>query len=114
MKDLPWSDDVLKLLSVRWSLGYSDSGDIAAEPTALAVLALVAHQRWLGARSLAGALASMQQSTGAVGVRPGEGLPGWTTGLAVSAWCAADKEGFHQHISRGAQWLVVRPQSDGW
>ncbi len=102
-----WITAILDSLSTSTPIGYTATGSAAAEPTALAVLALAAHERVDVARELAGVLTSMQQSTGAVGIRSGEPGPGWPTSLAVTAWTAADRDKFDEQIARGVGWLLA-------
>jgi hypothetical protein len=104
---MTWFDETLDELARQPAIGYLAGGKTAAEPTALAALALVAHSRWSDAQKLTARLADMQQSSGAVAVRPGEDWPGWPTSLAICAWTATDRAQFRDPIDRGATWLLA-------
>src|SRR5438067_979447 len=89
------------------SIGYQPDGHAGGEPTALAALAFVAHQRLEAAHAASDALAAMQQANGEVSVRTGEQSPGWPTSLAVSAWCAADRAKYANQIAKAIAWLLA-------
>jgi hypothetical protein len=81
-----WVDPILDELARSPGVAYLPGGTTAAEPTALAALAFLAHGRHGSAQAAANELAAMQQASGEVGVRSGENSPGWPTSLAVVAW----------------------------
>jgi hypothetical protein len=115
-----WLDQTLDDLArsaKSGAIGYMPGGQAAAEPTALATLAFVVHARRDATRQAADALATMQQPSGEVAVRAGEGSPGWTTSLAVLAWSATDQAAFQGRITPAVDWLLANrgqsvPQSD--
>jgi hypothetical protein len=88
---MTWLDQTLDELAALHAIGYLPGGAAAAEPTALACLAFVAHGRLDQARKTAAALVAMQQPNGEVAVRAGEQSPGWPTSLAISAWCSFEQ-----------------------
>jgi hypothetical protein len=102
-----WLDQTLDELKRQPGIGYKVGDAPAAEPTALAVLALAGHGRVEAARKAADALASMQQTNGEVAVRAGEQWPGWPTSLAVCAWCAIDRSGYQHRIDLAIRWLLA-------
>jgi len=111
---MTWLTATLDRLKEQPAIGYLPGGSVAAEPTAIAALALVAHGAAEAARQACTALASMQQTSGEVSVRPGEQSPGWPTSLAIVAWCAAQKAAdasskrvFQSNIDRAAAWLLA-------
>jgi len=81
--------------------GYHPGGAPFAEPTALATLALVAHQRPPASRHLA----SIQQTDGAVGLSAKLAFPRWPTPLAILAWLA--DEGEPERIARACDYLLT-------
>jgi hypothetical protein len=81
-----WIDTTLDALAQQPAIGYLAGGAPAAEPTAVAALALAAHGRSEAAQQAAVALSKMQGESGAVGILAGEDSPGWPTGLAIVAW----------------------------
>jgi hypothetical protein len=103
---LNWSDQVLDDLARQPAIGYTAGSAPAAEPTALAALALAQHGRHDAARKAAEALAKLQQTSGEVGVRADE-TPGWPTSLAVIAWCAVDRNSFRGRTDRAVTWLLA-------
>src|SRR5688572_31449118 len=84
----PWLEPVLDALAAQPAIGYLPGAGVAAEPTAIATLALAVHGRGDAARKAADALVPMQNESGAVGIRSGESAPGWPTSLAIIAWQA--------------------------
>jgi hypothetical protein len=71
--------------------GYHAGAMSAAEPTALAALALLAHGREEAAKPLLGDLLALQTDDRCVGITPAQQQPGWATPLAVLAWRAAQQ-----------------------
>lgn len=87
---------------------YRKGGGPFVEPTALAILALSAHntsddEARTARLSAGGWLASLQQADGALGLSSELTGPHWTTALAILAWCAC--EDFAPQIDRAAGWL---------
>jgi hypothetical protein len=100
-----WLDPAFDKLTQEPVLGYLPGGAPAAEPTALAALALAAGGRVEAARRSAEGLATMQQPGGQVAIRAGEDSPGWPTSLAIVAWTAV---GFARDpIERAVAWLLA-------
>jgi hypothetical protein len=106
---MSWQDDAIDALKRVWPCGYSASGPAAAEPTALAAIALCGaglseaarpHLRWLaenqsGTSGCVPPLATLQ-------------WPGWPTPLALLAATAfsnhAQRTGIR--IDQAKQWLL--------
>jgi hypothetical protein len=86
--------------------GYAAYGAWAAEPTALAVLALQAHQEPTAAHRFADQLATAQLSNGVVTTTGEKDSPAWTTSLAILAWLAAEEQKFQTHITRAIEWSL--------
>jgi hypothetical protein len=99
-----------KPLAMLPSIGYLADGPPAAEPTALAVIALAAsgeiesaerHVRWL---------VMCQSQDGSVGVFADQGGPAWCTGLAAMAWSiwsqAAGTDELRPHIDAATRWIL--------
>lgn len=86
---MAWFDEILDSLagSERW--GYRSGDAPAAEPTALAALALLGHGRTDSAIKPLEALLKMQDGTGAVGIYQGAADPHWGTAYAIIAWSVA-------------------------
>ncbi len=90
--------------------GYHPGGIESSEPTALAVLALSAHEEHaaLCARGLSW-LASIQNDDGGVPVVPAVRAPCWPTGLCLLAWVKSQTPagGAHDVPTRSAtSWLL--------
>lgn len=104
------SHELLDRLSALAVGGYGEHDPPAAEPTALAAIALAAGGRCEPAREAAEWLVAMQRSDGSVGVRPDEEEPKWPTSLAISAWKAVDqadrRERFADPRRRAVRWLL--------
>jgi len=76
----------LEVLATSSSWGYQLDGASAAEPAALACLALACHGRHEMARLPAQWLVDIQASDGSVGVNATQSAPAWPTSLAILAW----------------------------
>jgi hypothetical protein len=97
----------LQRLSRQPVCGYRDEKTPAAEPPALAGLALHAQGQVEPARQAAQFLADMQNQDGSVGVRPGEPSPLWPTSLALLLWRAcSDAETWQQHAAAAITWTL--------
>jgi hypothetical protein len=103
----PWLEQVLDALAAQPAIGYLPGAGVAAEPTAIATLALAAHGRGDAARKAADALVPMQNESGAVGIRSGEQSPGWPSSLAIVAWQTVDGRFFRDRIDRAVGWLLT-------
>jgi hypothetical protein len=103
-----WLDDTLGALSCQPSIGYGAQQVQAAEPTAIATLALAAHELSAAATRAAESLALLQQQdSGAVAVLANEREPNWPTSLAIVAWCAVSSSMYRENIDRGIGWLLA-------
>lgn len=111
---MPWVDDILNDLATDAHWSYRVGGPFAAEPTALAALALYGHGRvsdaWRGCERLA----SLANEDGSVGVMADQATPSWPTSLALLAWNAAAGNAdsalptsWRSHAERGAAWLLT-------
>ncbi len=89
---MPWLDEAIAVLSRQPCHGYRPGGPAAAEPTALAAMALWGHGQEATARSALAWLAGIQSSDGSVGVSAALDHPCWPTGWALLAWSVAAKE----------------------
>lgn len=107
---MPWLEETLNDLAKSPAIGYLADSAPAAEPTAIAALALLVHGRIDEARRAAKALANMQdRGTGNVGVRAGE-TPSWPTSLAIIAWRAIEKIetiSASQQVTQAIDWLLA-------
>ena len=101
-----WLDLTVARISGQPVLGYLPGATPAAEPTALAALALAGHAQVQAATAAAQWLAEQQTASGAVGVRAGESQPGWPTSLAVVAWNAVDRRRWETSVRRAVDWLL--------
>ena len=104
---MTWLEQTLDALAEQPAIGYAAGAAPAAEPTAIASLALVANARVAAANLAADALTSLQQANGAVSVRAGEDSPGWPTSLAILAWHHSGPDAFRDRIARGLAWLLA-------
>ncbi len=105
-----WVEPILDELAKSPGTGYLPDGKAAAEPTALATLAFVAHEQNAAAVASAYQLVAMQQANGEVGIRPGEESPGWPTSLAIVAWAAVLRQqarSLQGNIDRAVAWLLA-------
>ena len=102
---------LLKAANDEGGWGYRAQSPTAAEPTAIACLALRAQgvkpSRWN--RGLA-SLAALQRPDGGVPVTTCVESPCWPTGLAVLAWmlaCPRSPPSYKGHADRGVEWLLT-------
>lgn len=126
-------DSALDHLERAPAPGYHAGSFAAAEPTALATLALLAHGRFGAARPLVDRLLSFQQPDGSVSIVAGQAAPGWPTAWAMLAWQAAQRSELasrtyqaaldralhwtlkiHGSIDEKTQWLGVETPIQGW
>ncbi len=104
---MPWLDDVLARLGSAAGWGYLPDGPSAAEPAALAALALMAHEQADAARGPLNWLGRQQSPSGGCGVLSGEADPAWPTAWAVLAWTAGQRAADCAAIKNGAAWLLA-------
>jgi hypothetical protein len=100
------AEQSLKHLRKLDRCGYAADGAWAAEPTALAVLALQAHQEPTASLRFADQLAAAQLLNGAVSTTGEQDSPAWTTSLAILAWLATGELRFQAHIKRAIEWSL--------
>lgn len=98
--------ETLDQLSKNPVIGYAPDAAPATEPTVLAALALMAHDRRAQANPAIEFLATVQSADGSVGVRQKEASPGWPTSLAVLAWLAHDRRAHSSCIDRAVNWIL--------
>jgi hypothetical protein len=114
----------------HWS--YVPGGAVAAEPMALAALAMCAHGRFDGAARACRRLCELQGNDGSVGILSGQPTPCWPTGWAVLAWTALEKQAagsaHKNHVESAVAWILSQhgrtfdtladmghnPRLDGW
>src|SRR6185312_8610253 len=90
--------------------GYHAGAEQRAEPTAMAAMALLAHDRAAPAAPLLDWLLARQNRDGSVGIDVADQAPGWATGWSVMAWQAAgekepaDKK-YAAAIDRALEWM---------
>ena len=101
-----WLETTLDTLSTKPVIGYAPDAAPATEPTSLAALALIAHDRQPKAKPAVDFLSSSQSPDGSVGVRKQEPEPQWPTSLAVLAWQAYDKQAYAANIDRAVNWIL--------
>lgn len=107
---MSWLDTILRRLAEASHWSYKMDGPPAAEPTALAALALLAHERPAEARRALDWITRIQTTSGTVGVTAREKTPCWPTALAVLAWSAWDRahgtSRYRGCIERAARWAL--------
>ena len=103
-------ENVLARLSSIEVCGYHAGSEAATEPTALAALALVAHDHYRAAQPHLDWLLARQAVDGSVGVDAVQPAPGWTTAWSVVAWQATQQSPiaasrFATAIDRALNWI---------
>jgi hypothetical protein len=88
-----WIEDCQARLADAQAVGYRLGGSPASEPTALAALALIAHDNLEAAGAKLRWLVTIQNDNGGVGINARQRSPAWPTPLAVLAWAAGRKHG---------------------
>jgi len=103
-------DHVIDSLAREQVWRYNPTSEPAAEPTALAAVALAAHGRQGAAERARVWLAQLQNADGSVGLRAADPTPGWCTALAVLAWktCepSADCEDYSRPVRQAVDWML--------
>jgi hypothetical protein len=91
-----------------WS--YQADGPSAAEPAALACLALACHDQHTAARLPARWLVDIQATDGSVGVNATQQTPAWPTALAILAWnhlaVTSRRDEYAEPISNAVRWSL--------
>jgi hypothetical protein len=99
-----WLDKVLHELAATTQWGYHRAQPSAAEPAALAAMALQAAGLPDAASRPMAWLNEHQAADGSIGVTAMQPSPGWPTALAISAWQQA---GVHDdRVRLGIDWLL--------
>jgi hypothetical protein len=104
---MQWINNILEGLAAEASWSYRTGGTLAAEPLALAALALAGHGRTADAQRACQRLTSLAGDDGSVGPELGEPAPGWPTGWAVLAWTADANKTPDPFLKRGGAWLLA-------
>lgn len=106
-----WLEPLLDELADERSWSYQPGGLLAAEPTAIAALALIAHGRASDTENACRRLADLQTADGSVPVVAAQAAPAWATGWVVLAWSAAQQSTGHSNyagnISRAVDWILA-------
>jgi hypothetical protein len=100
------SHECLRRLHITERCSYSSDGAWAAEPTALASLALAFHRFHKSALRFGEQLADVQQSDGAVPALAERDSPSWTTSLAILAWLACRDYVHGVHLNRNIELAI--------
>lgn len=104
---MAWLDETLDALSRQPVCGYVVGGNAFSEPTALAALALLAHDRASAATPALDWLANLQSAQGLLGLNQDEAWPHWPTSMAMLAWLAADgRSSYGIPIQRAVEGLL--------
>jgi hypothetical protein len=117
---MPWLDEALDRLTRQPLCGYYPGMPAAAEPTALAAMALIAHGRSAAARAGLAWLADLQSPSGSIGVDASHPAPCWPTGWAVLAWhtaataSRASKGKTAPEIRPASAWLDAQERAVAW
>ncbi len=101
--------DLIRSAHPEGGWGYRIGMSVHAEPTALACLALTAHniQSDVIQRGLL-VLKKLQKKNGLIPVAQTVDSPGWSTGLCLLAWLhAGKKERFRDPVEKAASWLLA-------
>lgn len=110
---MAYVDEILDRLTAALPCGYHADGPAGTEPTALAALALTAHNRYPPAARALEWLAGLQAADGSVGPTSSQATPGWPTSLAVLAAISARRSdasaaGQRQFdVKLGVAWILA-------
>jgi hypothetical protein len=107
----PWLESLLDDLADERNWGYQLAGPLAAEPMAIAALALIGHGRTSQAEKAGRRLVDMQGADGGVFATAVKDAPAWTTGWAVLAWSALRRSfgvtSYSANISPALDWILA-------
>lgn len=104
---MAWLDNALLRLAEHPVCGYRPGSTPAAEPTTLAALALLTHERPQPVEKILEWLIPQQSVIGSVGVFEKDSTPGWTTSFAVLVWARTNRHERHQtRIDHAISWLL--------
>ncbi|HQU43090.1 MAG: hypothetical protein B7Z73_08675 [Planctomycetia bacterium 21-64-5] len=106
-----WLEPLLDDLANDRAWTYQPGGTLAAEPAALAALALVAHGRRDAAEGACRRLALLEVAGGGIAVTARQPTPGWATAWAVLAWSAVQRAYggpvYQDHVERAVGWILA-------
>jgi hypothetical protein len=119
---MSWLDEILDRLASRPCCGYAADAPPAAEPTALAAMALCAHGRRAAAVAALDWLVKIQRADGSVPIDAAHDGPGWATGWAVLAWHTALTAGATPALTHAGEndatgpiaWKAAADRAVGW
>lgn len=97
---------LLDALRADGSWGYVADGPGAAEPTALAALALLGRDHATQSEHALNWLAAAQHADGGVPIYPKMDAPCWPTGPACLAWRHSGIAEFSDNAARGERWII--------
>ena len=106
-----WLAPLLDQLALEPACGYRRQSTPCTEPTALAAIALLTHNRLAAAQTALAWLLAQQQPDGALGISTSQSSPHWPTSHALIAWHTAcrheeSSEQLTAAMQRGADWLL--------
>lgn len=106
-----WLSTLLDDLSDPANWSYQSGGVCAAEPTALAALALASHRRSEAANNACQRLVELQAADGGVAVTAQRSSPCWPTGWAALAWTKTAsltaEQRYQPNIDRAIGWMLA-------
>jgi hypothetical protein len=106
-----WVETLIADLADEGHWSYQPRGRVAAEPTAIAAIALAAHGRLDAADRACRRLVDLQAADGSVGIAADESTPCWATGWAVLAWekmqTASKQSTFADRIERAIDSILA-------
>ena len=105
---MTWIEATVNSLAKSPICDYASTGPGASEPTALAALALVGHDRTAAAQPAAKFLLSLQAKDGSIGIRPKEPWPQWPTSLALLVWKLCDPQQYATAIKAALHWALLQ------
>jgi hypothetical protein len=107
---MSWKRELVDRLAAGVPGGYHADTPAAAEPTALAGMALSAHGKLDAARRAGDWLAALQAPNGSIGVTAAQPSPCWPTGLAILLWKQIDSQrstpAYVSNIRRAVAWAL--------
>lgn len=101
-----WLQTTLDLLAKTPVCDFDANGPGASEPTALAAIALLDHERKDPARQSGEFLLSLQAKAGHIGMRQSDSEPHWPTSLALLVWKRLDESVYSAAIDKALKWSL--------
>ena len=103
---MKWIEEILEQFERSPICDYARNGHGASEPTSLAALALMDHDKVKGVEEAGKFLHTLQSNAGHIGMRLNEPRPHWATSLGLLVWKRFDELAYSAEIQKALKWSL--------